>query len=805
MKILFCNKYNYTFSGTEAYLFELMELLSAQGHATALFSMADPRGRSTPYDRFLVPPVNFKDESNGLVARLHLAARAVYSWEVRARLRRMIADFRPDVAHVRNIYHHLTPSILWELKKQGVPVLYHLNDFKLLCPNYNLLSHGQACERCCGGKFWHVVTEGCSQGPRGASMALAAEAYFHKWLGTYQRCVDVFLAPSQFVRSKLIEYGWLAERIEVLPHFQRVSPAALPAPGEKAPVLYFGRLSAEKGVHDLLHAMQRLPNLHLNIAGEGPQQPELESLASKLHLRNVTFLGHQNAAALRSLIAESRFTIFPSRAYETMGKSILESYAEGRAVVASDLGSRRELVHEAKTGTLFPPGNIERMIAAIAHLAENPARARGMGLAGRALVERDHTPQSHVASLLELYARMHKPAALRISAPARPKPRVAFIGGRGVVSQYSGIEAYYEEAGKRLAAAGYRVTVYCRSYFTPKVKEHEGMRVVRLPTIRSKHLDTFIHTLLSTIHAIVKDYDIVHYHTLGPALFSFLPRIFGKKTVVTVQGLDWQRKKWGRFAARILRRGETASAHFPNATIVVSQTLRNHYQVCHGKETFCIPNGGKLLQERAGSCLARLDLTPDSYVLFVGRLSPEKNCHLLIEAFERLNTTVKLVLAGGSAQPDGYTAALLQRQTDRILMPGWVSGVELEELITNALLFALPSDLEGLSLALLDAMGAGVCVLTSDIPENREVVEGAGFTFRPGDVDDLTRMLHLIISRRELRETAARRGQQRIRERYLWRNVVDQLDQFYCSLVGSNSPIDMADSSRKLPALKRAA
>ncbi len=164
--------------------------------------------------------------------------------------------------------------------------------------------------------------------------------------------------------------------------------------------------------------------------------------------------------------------------------------------------------------------------------------------------------------------------------------RVAFIGGRGVVSKYSGIETYYEEIGQRLTGMGHQVTAYCRSYFTPPGTRRNGMQLVRLPTIRSKHLETLVHTFLSTLHVLVQPCDVVHYHALGPALFSFIPRLAGKKTVVTVQGLDWQRKKWGRFAAAVLRLGERAAVSLPSHTMVVSQALQKHYRAGYGAETF---------------------------------------------------------------------------------------------------------------------------------------------------------------------------------------------------------------------------
>jgi glycosyltransferase involved in cell wall biosynthesis len=785
MKILFCNKYNFPFSGTEVYLFELMELMRSQGHATALFSMADSRGKPTPYDQHFVPHIDFKEKS-GILEQARRAAHATYSWDARRRIRSMIKEFQPDVAHVRNIYHHLSPSILWELKAQDIPVLYHVNDFKLLCPSYNLVSKGQACEQCQGGSYWHVLSESCYPG-RGSQAFLAAEAYVHKWLRTYEKCVDRFLAPSAFVRDKLIEHGWDAEKIEVLSHFQELArPApAMPEPG--APILYFGRLSSEKGVDDLIRAMQQLPRLKLQIAGEGPPRVDLQSLATHLELSNVEFAGHVGKNDLQRLIGASRFTVLPSHAYETFGKSILESYAEERAVVASDLGSRRELVKHGETGLLFPTGNVAQLARSIEFLAELPEVAQRMGRAGRELVRSRYAPRAHYQSMFQIYEKLvraksgPRPA---IPAIARrplhpPKLRVAFIGGRGVVSKYSGIETYYEQAGQRLARMGHEVTVYCRNYFTPPLKEHNGMKLVRLPTIRSKHLETLIHTTLSTMHVLTQPCDIVHYHALGPALFSFIPRLFGKKTVVTVQGLDWQRKKWGWLAAAVLRLGEQAAVRLPNMTMVVSQTLQQHYLGRYGAETVYIPNGGILRERNRISRMHEWGVERGNYLLFLGRFSPGKNCHLLIEAFEQLDTDVKLVLAGGSTYGDEYAGRLRAHSSDKVRLLDWVSGDALDELLCNAMIFVLPSDLEGLSLALLDAMGAGLCVLASDVPENHEVVEGAGFTFQPGDPNDLARMLRFLISNSAVREAAGRAAVRRVRERYLWSGVAAEIEGAY--------------------------
>ncbi len=831
MRILFCNKYNYPFSGTEAYLFEAMELLRSKGHEAALFSMADPLGPATPYDHHFVRHTNFKTQSSWL-ERLALAAHAIYSTEARRKLRAMITEFRPDVAHVRNIYHHLSPSILWELKARRVPVLYHLNDFKLLCPSYNLVARGNACEACKGGQFWQMLKTNCYPG-LAERATLVTEAYFHKLIGTYRKCVNCFLAPSEFVRDKFVEHGWDARKFEVLPHFQRTTPD-IAETGERRYLLYFGRLSAEKGVDDLVHAMEHLPHLQLVIAGDGPERAPLEGLSAALGLLNVQFVGHLRGDDLNRTIASSLFTVLPSHAYETLGKTILESYAHGRAVIATDFGSRRELVSNGKTGVLYRMGDVPELTAAIALLGSRPLLADQMGLAGQNQVLRRYTPDAHYEKLLELYEQLVAgtkrspqprqsnsvaapqfsalsgivtdqleqnsffpiqaltlaPAALRESGNVRsrvsPKPalRIAFIGGRGLVSKYSGIETYYEEVGARMVGMGHQVTAYCRSYFTPAVAEHIGMRVVRLPAFRTKHLETLLHTLFSTIHVLTQPCDVVHYHALGPALFSFIPRLVGKKTVVTVQGLDWQRKKWGEIASAVLRVGERAAITLPDSTMVVSQTLRQHYWEKHGVETSYVPNGGLLRDREGADKLYDWGLEPGNYILFLGRLSPEKGCHLLVEAYERLHSSTKLVLAGAASYCDEYARELRGHATDNLKILDWISGAALDRLLTNAMLFVLPSDIEGLSLALLDAMGAGLCVLTSDIPENREAVDEAGFTFRRGDAGDLADRLRFLIANPAVRKASGEAARRRVQERYQWNEISARVEEEYFKIMG---------------------
>jgi glycosyltransferase involved in cell wall biosynthesis len=844
MRILYCNKYDYPFSGTESYLFDLIHRLDKRGYETALFSMDHGSASAFEGRSYRIPYINFKDPKAGFLKKVRLAAHALYSHSARRAMRNCIADFAPDLAHIRGIYHHLSPSILWELKSRGVPVLYHLNDFKILCPTYNMVADGKACNACRGGAFHNVVTKGCYAGSRASAGVLAAEAYLHKWFDTYQKCVDLFLAPSDFVRTKLIDHGLPAERIAVLPHFQEL-PGENQLSTDEGYLLYFGRLSPEKGVDDLLHALVQQPHIPVIIAGDGPERERLEALSHKLNLNRVLFSGHVSGAKLNKLIAGCSFSIFPSHAYETLGKSILESYAYARPVVASDLGSRPELVEHGVTGLLYSPGDRDQLAHSIGFLFDRPDLSEKMGANGRARVRAKHDPEEHLQKMLEVYARVTsarkfappprrtssaessarasssqtltlQASSIRASSinalpmpsfPMRamsnnPKPpsparavRVAFIGGRGVVSKYSGIESFYEQAGAELARLGHEVTVYCRTYFTPPANDYNGMRIRRLPTIRSKHLETVVHTLLSSLHAMTADYDVVHYHCLGPALFSFLPRLAGKKTVVTVQGLDWQRAKWGRAAAGILRWGEAAAVKLPDATMVVSRTLQQHYHDEYRRDTVYVPNGATIAPRRLPRRIIEWGLEPDNYVLFLGRFSPEKNCHLLIDAFERIHTDMKLVFAGGSSHSDAYVEELRLHESPRIRFLPWVSGADLEELLSHAALFVLPSELEGLSLALLDAMAAGVCVLTSDIPENREVVDGAGFTFRRGEQADLERMLDVLIHNPELRRQAGIRERERVQSQYLWPEIARSIASTYCKVLGWPASEDARDAA----------
>jgi glycosyltransferase involved in cell wall biosynthesis len=305
--------------------------------------------------------------------------------------------------------------------------------------------------------------------------------------------------------------------------------------------------------------------------------------------------------------------------------------------------------------------------------------------------------------------------------------RIAFIGQRGLPATYGGIERHVEEIGTRLAARGHDVTVFCRpGYSEAGLDEYRGMHLRRLPTVHTKHFEAVVHSGIASLRSLRSDYDIVHYQAIGPGLVAPVPRaLSGAKIVLTVHGLDHKRAKWGMAARYVLTSAAWMSAHAPHATIVVSSALAGHYRDVFDRDTRVISNGVNRPEPRSpGPYSERLGLTPGKYVLFVGRLVPEKSPDVLIRAFKRIRGDHKLVIAGGSSHTESFVSLLrsLAADDERIVLAEYVYGEELAELYSNAALFVLPSSLEGLPLTLLEAASYGLPTVVSDIPPHLEVV-----------------------------------------------------------------------------------
>lgn len=317
---------------------------------------------------------------------------------------------------------------------------------------------------------------------------------------------------------------------------------------------------------------------------------------------------------------------------------------------------------------------------------------------------------------------------------------------------------------------------------------YRGIRVRRLPAIPTKHLETLSHSLLSTFVAAFSDHDIVHIHAIGSAVFSWLPRLTGRRTVVTIHGLDWQRPKWNGFARLCLHAAEWASVRLPNRTISVSRSIADHLASVHHASSIVVPNGVSLPGPTGDSRIHALGLKPGKFVLFVGRLSEEKGCHDLIEAFQREACPgLELVLAGGATYAGGYEDRIRSLAGPHVRFLGWVDQPTLAELYAHCAVFVLPSSIEGLSLALLEAMSHSAATLVSDIAPNVEAVGAAGLLFRWGDVTHLAHQLSTLLGSEDLRRRLGAAARARVEEHFSWDAVVLGLERAYADVVNAGA------------------
>lgn len=353
MKIIQINKFNYLRGGAEKYFLELAEKLTQAGHQVAKFCMTDRRNLNDTWSGYWLSQINF--EQPGLSDKLRAPERIIYSRAAKRGLARLIKDFQPDIIHVHNIYHQLSPSVLDAAREAVVPVVMTLHDYKLICPNYQLLNHGQICKKCLDGNFWHCFQEKCFKDSRSQSFLASLEAILHKHRRTYQRGVNLFIAPSQFMADKCQSAGWPQHYFQVL-----INPVPELPVGQRQVqdyFLYAGRLSSEKGVDILLRALAS-SNYKLKIAGRGPQETFLRQLVKDLKLSNqVDFLGQQGHESLAKLLDGAIALTVPSIWYENMPLNILESLGRGCPVVASHIGGIPEIINHQVNGWLVEVGN----------------------------------------------------------------------------------------------------------------------------------------------------------------------------------------------------------------------------------------------------------------------------------------------------------------------------------------------------------------------------------------------------------------------------------------------------------------
>ena len=368
--------------------------------------------------------------------------------------------------------------------------------------------------------------------------------------------------------------------------------------------------------------------------------------------------------------------------------------------------------------------------------------------------------------------------------------RIAVLGQKRL-SREGGVEIVVKELCTRMAQQGCQVTCYNRSghhvsgaeYDDIDNTNYEGIRQKYVPTIEKKGLAAVSASAFAALYSAFGKYDVVHIHAEGPAFFSWLPKMFGKRVVVTIHGVDWQREKWqSGFGSKFIRQGEKNAVKYADEIIVLSKGVQDYFKETYGRETHFIPNGVNRPQIREANLITdKFGLKKDSYILFLGRLVQEKGIRYLVEAFKNVRTDKKLVIAGGSSDTDFFMEELkeLAKGDDRVLFTGFVQGAMLDELYSNAYIYTLPSDLEGMPLSLLEAMSYGNCCLVSDIPECAEVVEDKALIFQKSNVEDLQEKLQDACDHPELVIKKKKQAADFVCEKYNWDEVVKETMKLY--------------------------
>jgi glycosyltransferase involved in cell wall biosynthesis len=365
--------------------------------------------------------------------------------------------------------------------------------------------------------------------------------------------------------------------------------------------------------------------------------------------------------------------------------------------------------------------------------------------------------------------------------------RIAMMGSRGVPARYGGSETAIEEVGRRLVERGHQVVVYCRRHNnSATLRWHLGMERVVLPSAHTKNLDTPSHTLLSMMHALAfRKADLLHFHGVGNALFLPALRPLPTATVVTVDGPDWERPKWGGLARWSLRFSARLAVALADALIIDNRPSQRYFAEHFGTEGHYIPYGAYLVDEPEADALESFGLHDRGYVLFVGRLIPDKGVHLLVEAFEGVQTDLQLAIVGDNPYFPDYIRRLKSTRDPRIRFLGYQFGAPYRQLCSHAYLYVHPLLVDGTSPALLQSMGFGNCILTSDLPEAMDVVGDTGFSFRTNDVNHLRLALQELIDRPDMVEEGRRRARERVGRLYNWDLVTDQHEELYRTLLAA--------------------
>lgn len=402
-RLLSLNTYNYRRGGSDVVFVEHDAMFRVLGWQTAVMTMHHPKNEPSHWSRFFADEIEFGHEY-GMLDKLAMAGKVVYSWEAKRKLAALLDVFQADVAHAHCIYHHLSPSVLVELKQRGIPTVMTAHDLKLACPAYKMLNRGGVCEKCRTGNLLHLVANRCIRGSLPVSALIMVESAVHKSLGLYRRNLDRVVTPSLFYKQKLMEWGWSEQQLVYIPNYVNAE-AYTPrfAPGDY--FFYFGRLAMEKGLATLIRAAAKA-KVQVCIAGIGPEADALKALAAEVG-GEIEFLGFVSGEPLWKRVREARVMVLPSEWYENAPMSVLEAYASGKPVIGARIGGIPEMVREGNTGALFESGSVDALAELLRQFADmSDDRVMTMGKEARNYVSQTFTAQRYLSEMLALYASL---------------------------------------------------------------------------------------------------------------------------------------------------------------------------------------------------------------------------------------------------------------------------------------------------------------------------------------------------------------------------------------------------------------
>jgi len=407
MRVLSVHNLFFVTGGADRCFFEINELLTSKGHEVIPFSTKNLKNVHSYYEKYFVREFDF-DISARSIKQIRSLLNMMYSFSSKKALRKMIDETHPEVAHLHNIYSRISPSILHVIKKNKIPIVQTMHDFKFVCPNHAMFSNGSICEACRGGKFYKAFLKKCSHGSAMLSGVLALESYWHGWLKLYDKYIDAFIAPSRFMADKLAENGWDAKRIFVLPNFVRVIDSGVYSEAN-IDGMFLGSLIEEKGVEVLIRSLAGLKRGRFRVVGDGYLKETLERNIKNIIPVNgcaIEFAGHLNSERLKKEISMSLMVIVPSVCYENSPMAILESFSQGKPVIASRIGGIPEIVKEGETGLLFEAGDSLDLREKILEMLGNRDRAIQMGRNAREWVRVNRSPDNYFKELMSIYNKV---------------------------------------------------------------------------------------------------------------------------------------------------------------------------------------------------------------------------------------------------------------------------------------------------------------------------------------------------------------------------------------------------------------